>query len=94
MYTFPELFTAVKNADIMAKKESVVIANKLQDNLKDSIILGPSIGSTFKINNTYRFGITIKYKKEDNLYNYLNKLLEYYQTNSKIKVDIDFNPIM
>ena len=93
-YCFIVSIKVISNDYEMAKKESVVIANKLQDNLKDSIILGPSIGSTFKINNTYRFGITIKYKKEDNLYNYLNKLLEYYQTNSKIKVDIDFNPIM
>ena len=75
------------------KVESNVIANKLRDNLKNSEILGPSIGSIFKVNNKYHFGITIKYKKEDNLYLYLKKLLEFYQTNAKIKIDIDFNPI-
>ena len=32
-------------------------------------------------------------KKEDNLYNTLNQLIEHYKTNSKIKIDIDFNPI-
>lgn len=78
----------------IAKDESVIISNKLKENLLDSIILGPSIGSTFKIKNTYRFGITIKYKKDNNLYPYLKKLLEYYQTNNKIRLDIDFNPIM
>ena len=78
----------------LAKNESVLIADKLKDNLRNSIILGPSIGSIFKVNNTYRFGITIKYKKEDNLYSYLNLLLKHYQNNSKIRVDIDFNPIM
>ena len=77
----------------LVKKESNEIAARLKDNLKESMILGPSIGSTFKINNTYRFGIIIKYKKEPNLYPYLTNLLEYYKNNSKIKVDIDFNSI-
>ena len=78
----------------LAKDESVIISNKLKENLHDSIVLGPSIGSTFKIKNTYRFGITIKYKKDNNLYPYLKRLLEYYQNNSKLRLDIDFNPIM
>ncbi len=76
------------------KIESNVIANKIRDNLKNSEILGPSIGSIFKVKNEYHFGITIKYKKEDNLYPYLKKLLEYYKTNTKIKLDIDFNPLL
>ena len=77
----------------MAKNESTKIAGKLRENLSNSYILGPAVGSIFKVKNTYRFGITIKYKKEDNLFNYLEKLLEYYKNNSKIKIDIDFNPI-
>lgn len=81
-----------KNYDLV-KKESNVIAYKLKDNLKNTIVLGPSIGSTFKVNNTYRFGITLKYKKEDNLYPFLTRLLEYYKSNSNISIDIDFNPI-
>lgn len=81
-----------KNYDLV-KKESNVIAYKLKDNLKSTIVLGPSIGSTFKVNNTYRFGITLKYKKEDNLYPFLTRLLEYYKSNSNISIDIDFNPI-
>ena len=76
------------------KTESNIIANKIRDNLTNSNVLGPSIGSIFKIKNQYHFGITIKYKKEDNLYPYLKKLLDYYKTNSKIKLDIDFNPIL
>ena len=77
----------------LAKIESNSIACRLKENLSNSVILGPSIGSTFKVKNTYRFGITIKYKKEDNLYSYLEKLLDFYKSNSKIKLDIDFNPI-
>lgn len=81
-----------KNYELV-KKESNVIAYKLKENLKNTIVLGPSIGSTFKVNNTYRFGITLKYKKEDNLYPFLTRLLEYYKSNSNISIDIDFNPI-
>ncbi len=77
----------------IVKNESSIIVKRLKDNLSNSLILGPSIGSTFKVKNTYRFGITIKYKKEDNLYPYLEKLLDYYKNNAKIKIDIDFNPI-
>lgn len=77
----------------LAKNESNKISIRLKENLLNSKVLGPSIGSTFKIKNTYRFGILIKYKKEDNLYSYLEKVLDYYKTNQKIKIDIDFNPI-
>lgn len=73
--------------------ESNLIAKRLRENLLNSTVLGPSIGSTFKINNTYRFGIIIKYKKEDNLYPFLEKMLDYYKINDKIRLDIDFNPI-
>ena len=77
----------------LAQAESNLIAKRLRENLLNSTVLGPSIGSTFKINNTYRFGIIIKYKKEDNLYPFLEKMLDYYKINDKIRLDIDFNPI-
>lgn len=77
----------------LAQSESNSIAKKLKENLLNSTILGPSIGSVFKINNTYRFGIIIKYKKEDNLYPFLEKMLDYYKINDKIRLDVDFNPI-
>lgn len=77
----------------LAKKESALVALRLKENLTSSIILGPSVGSILKIKNTYRFGIIIKYKKEENLYPYLSKLLEFYKSNSKIKIELDFNPI-
>lgn len=78
----------------LVKNESLKVANKLKEHLKDSLVLGPSIGSTFKYKNTYRFGIMIKYKKEDNLYPTLKSLLEYYKSNSKIRVDVDFSPLL
>ena len=75
------------------KVESNKVASLLRKELKDSTILGPSIGSIFKVKNTYRFCIVIKYKKEAALYPTLIRLLDHYKSNSKIKIDIDFNPI-
>ena len=92
-YTFLVSIKIISNDYELAKSESNRIAIKLKEELYNSEILGPSIGSTFKIKNTYRFGITIKYKREDRLYPFLKKLLEYYKSNIKVKLDVDFNPI-
>ena len=93
-YCFLVAIKVISNDYELAKKESMNIAEKLKQNLSNSEILGPSIGSMFKYKNTYRFGIMIKYKKEDNLYSYLKQLLEYYQSNSKIRLDVDFNSFL
>ena len=76
-----------------ARDTSSKISEYLRKNLKNTTILGPSVANVFKVNNVYRFQIVLKYKKEDNLYKILNELIEHYKTNSKIKIDIDFNPI-
>jgi len=76
-----------------ARDESNKIGEYLKKNLLNTTILGPSVAAVFKVNNTYRFQIVLKYKKEDNLYNTLNSLIEHYKTNNKLKIDIDFNPI-
>ena len=59
-------------------------------NLNNNIILGPS--ELFRINNTYRYSIYIKYKKIDNIKDILSKIIDHYKNNNNIKVDIDFNP--
>lgn len=69
--------------------------NKIKEYLKNNLdftILGPSLANPFRLNLVYRFNLIIKYKKEDNLYEILNKLLDHYKTNNKITIDIDFNP--
>lgn len=78
----------------LASKEASKISTILKNNLKNSIILGPSVCNVFKVNNTYRFGIIIKYKKEENLYKTLEMVLEHYKANSKVTIDIDFNPFV
>lgn len=73
-------------------KESEKIKRALVRNLVDFSILGPTPSTIFRVNNIYRFGIILKYKKEDNLKETLEKVLEHYKGNAKIKIDIDFNP--
>ena len=76
-----------------AKEESNKVGSFLKTNLKNSIILGPTVCSVFKVNNLYRFNIIIKYKKEEELYKTLNYLQEHYKSINNVDIDIDFNPI-
>ena len=72
--------------------EALKIKRSLERNLSNMIILGPSGASVFKVNDIYRYNLIIKYKYIDNLYEILNKIVDHYKINSKLKVDIDFNP--
>ena len=68
------------------------IKKVLENKLENTIILGPSPCVIFKLNNIYRYGIILKYKKEDNLREDLDKIIDHYKDNSKLKLDINFNP--
>lgn len=75
-------------------KESNKIGNYLRNNLlSSSIILGPSMASIFKVNNVYHYQIIIKYQKDDNLIKSLLFIIDMYKNNSKVSVEVDFNPI-
>lgn len=73
--------------------EASKIGNYLKSKLNSSIILGPTTASVFKINNIYHYQIIIKYQKEDNLYDTLKFIDNMYKTNTKVKVEFDFDPI-
>ena len=73
--------------------ESKKIAQFLKSNLKNTNVLGPSMANILKINNNYNFQVILKYKKDDMLYKALNKVIKVYEGNSKIKVELDFDPI-
>ena len=81
-----------KDADYIYA-EALKIKRSLDRNIPNDIILGPSNSSIFRVNNIFRYNIIIKYKNDMNLYEILNKIIEHYKTNIKIKIDIDFNPI-
>ena len=72
--------------------EALKIKRSLDRNLDNYIILGPTSSSLFKINNIFRYNIVLKYKSDIPLYVILEKIVDHYKGNSKIKVDIDFNP--
>jgi len=86
-------YIVVKSKDYnLVSGEVNKISAILKNNLKNSTILGPSVCIPFKINDVCRFGILIKYKKEDNLNYVLRSLIDHYKGNNKIKIEIDFNP--
>ena len=83
---------------ISGKDKDIIVndANKikraLDRNISNSIILGPSPCTIYRLNNIYRYGIIIKYKNEVNIKEILNRIIEHYKGNTKVKIDIDFNP--
>ena len=72
--------------------EALKIKRYFDKNLDKIIILGPSGSSLFKINNIFRYNIILKYKNDNSLYPVLNKIINHYNSNNKIKLDVDFNP--
>ena len=87
------VFIRISGKDMnYVSNEANKIKRSLERNLANISILGPTTCTIFKINNIFRFGIIIKYKKCTNLKTILNKILDHYKSDSKIKVDIDFNP--
>ncbi|MDO4996024.1 MAG: primosomal protein N' [Bacilli bacterium] len=87
------VFIKISGKDMnLVGSEANKIKRSLDRNLTGTIILGPTTCTIFKMNNIFRYGIIIKYKKCDNLKLILDKILDHYKTNSKIKIDIDFNP--
>lgn len=80
-----------KEADYLFQ-EALKIKRSLERNLHHTTILGPTTLAVFKVNNIYRYGIILKYKREETLYDILIKIQNHYKSNHKLKVDIDFNP--
>ena len=76
----------------VASSESSKISSIIKNNLKNEIILGPSVCNLFKLNNNYRFQIIIKYKDINNIIPILTELQNHYFGNRKVRVEIDFNP--
>lgn len=77
----------------LASKSSYDVVNYLKQNIKNEIILGPSVCNVFKLNNNYRFQIIIKYKDVNNILEYLTNIEHHYFNKKDIKVEIHFNPL-
>ena len=92
-YFLTSIKIASKDYDL-ASKEIIKVKNYLFKNLEnETIILGPTTAGMFKINNIYRFQIIIKYKKDSKLSKTLKELDHIYVLNSKVKIEIDNNPL-
>ena len=75
-------------------KHANKIGEYLRKNLeKDTIVLGPTMASMFKVNNIYNYQCIIKYKKDDELITTLTNIDNIYKTNNKVNVEIDVDPI-
>lgn len=74
-------------------QESLKIKRSLERNLEHVIILGPSVASIFRVNNIYRYQILLKYKNQDEIYFIIEKIIDHYKNQSKVNVDVDFNPL-
>ena len=61
--------------------------------LDKTIILGPSPASIFKKQNIYHYQLILKYQYQDNIYQVLEKLVNYYAAINKVNLEVDFNPI-
>ena len=72
--------------------EALKIKRSLEKNFPNMIILGPSTASIFRVNNIFRYNIILKYKSDDGLYDIFEKIIDHYLGNSKIRIDVDFNP--
>ena len=83
----------IKSIDYeLLSKEANKIKNLLETKNPDKIIIGPTTMIPFKVNNVYRLGIIIKYKKEMDLKDYLRELINHYKVNNKLKIEVSFNP--
>lgn len=80
-----------KDSDI-CYREALKIKKSLEKYLDNTVILGPSANAIFKIKNIYRYGMILKYQKQNHLEDILNKMLSAYKSNRKVKVDLNFNP--
>ena len=78
---------------IIVYQESLKIKRSLERNLEHVIILGPSVASIFRVNNIYRYQILLKYKNEEEIYFIIEKIVAHYKNQSKVNVDVDFNPL-
>ena len=77
-----------------ASVEANKVVNFLRKKLnKETIILGPTTASVFRINNNYRFQILIKYRFDDSLLKTLKEIDEQYVFNKDTYLEIDMDPI-
>lgn len=94
----PYYFITLVKISCKDYEEGFKHANKIGDYLKknldnDTIILGPTMASMFKINNIYNYQCIIKYKKDERLIDVLTTIDNVYKNIANVNVEIDVDPI-
>lgn len=92
-YYYLVLCTLASKNQEEALKETKRCEKVFQKYLDQTILLGPTPASIFKKQNIYRYQLILKYQYQDNLYEVLGKLVDYYASNYKVKLEIDFHPL-
>ena len=93
----PYYYLVSLNISSKDSKQALIEAKKCEKlclkYLDKTIILGPSPATVFKKQNIYHYQLILKYQYQDNIYEVLEKLVEYYAAISKVNLEVDFNPI-
>ena len=93
----PYYYLVSLNISSKDSKEALIEAKKCEKvchkYLDKTIILGPTPATIFKKQNIYHYQLILKYQYQDNIYEVLGKLVDYYATINKVNLEVDFNPI-
>lgn len=94
---YPPYFYMIELRIVHKNEQKVIeeitkISRYLKDNLKNSIILGPSPSGILKINHNYRYSIYIKYQYEESLEKVLAFIYKNY-VDKNINLIINRNPL-
>ena len=92
-YTFISLIKVGGRDFNYTIKEANKIGEYLRRKVDKEVVLGPSVASLSKINNIYYFEIIIKYRDKEHMIKLLNEVKLLTESNSKIHVEFDINPI-
>jgi len=82
-----------KDYDMGTDASSKVARFLNKEKKEDVYILGPSESSISKIKDVYRFQCLIKYRKDENIFELLKRIDDFYKKDVKINIEIDINPI-
>ena len=93
----PYYYLVSLNISSKDSKEALIEAKKCEKvchkYLDKTIILGPTPATIFKKQNIYHYQLILKYQYQDNIYEILGKLVDYYAVISRVNLEVDFNPI-
>jgi len=69
------------------------IGDYLRKKMPSNNVLGPTMANVFKVNNTYRLTCLVKYKEKMEINEILKELIDHYDSNNKVKIEVEINPM-